>query len=153
MLASGPRSPARSARASSSSSPERRSSGPRLARDGLMRIAACILGVVGALVGIFFAQLLVTVSMVLSLATSQTGDVELGIEFFLGAGALLFFALGMAGAIVTPIRAALGTILLLMSAVGRVVAILAIGGPGPTAISNGATLAAVVPYLGSALLF
>jgi hypothetical protein len=119
-----------------------------------MRIAACIVGVVGALVGIFFAQLLVTVSMVLSLATSQTGEVELGSEFFLGAGALLFFALGMAGAIVTPIRAALGALLLFISAVGSIVAILAIGGPGPTAITGGGqALAAVVPYLGSALLF
>jgi len=119
-----------------------------------MRIAACVVGVVGALVGIFFAQLLVTVSMVLSLASSQTGDVELGSEFFLGAGALLFFALGMAGAIVAPIRAALGAVLLLISAVGSLIAILAIGGPGPTAITgSGQALAAVVPYVGSALLF
>jgi len=118
-----------------------------------MRIAACVIGVVGALVGIFFAQLLVTVSMVLSLATSQTGDIELGSEFFLGAGALLFFALGMAGAIVTPIRATVGALLLLIAAVGSVVSIISIGGPGPTAITNGATLAAVVPYVGSALLF
>jgi hypothetical protein len=118
-----------------------------------MRIAACVVGVVGALVGIFFAQLLVTVSMVLSLATSQTGEVELGSEFFLGSGALLFFALGMAGAVVTPIRAAVGALLLFISAVGSVVSVLAIGGPGPNAITNGATLAAVVPYLGSALLF
>jgi hypothetical protein len=118
-----------------------------------MRIAACVIGVVGALVGIFFAQLLVTVSMVLSLATSQTGEVELGSEFFLGAGALLFFALGMAGAVVTPIRAAVGALLLFISAVGSVVSVLAIGGPGPNAITNGAALAAVVPYLGSALLF
>jgi hypothetical protein len=118
-----------------------------------MRIAACVVGVVGALVGIYFAQLLVTVSMVLSLATSQTGDIELGSEFFLGAGALLFFALGMAGAIITPIRATVGALLLLISAVGSVVSILLIGGPGPTAITNGATAAAIVPYVGSALLF
>jgi hypothetical protein len=118
-----------------------------------MRIAACVIGVVGALVGIFFAQLLVTVSMVLSLATSQTGEVELGSEFFLGSGALLFFALGMAGAVVTPIRAAVGALLLFISAVGSVVSILSIGGPAPNAITNGATIAAVVPYLGSALLF
>jgi hypothetical protein len=117
------------------------------------RIAACVVGVVGAFVGIFFAQLLVTVSMVLSLATSQTGDIDLGSEFYLGAGALLFFALGMAGAVVTTIRAAVGALLLLISAVGSVVAILSIGGPGPTAITNGATIAALVPYAGSALLF
>lgn len=119
----------------------------------MLRITACIVGVVGALVGIFFAQLLVTVSMVLSLATSQTGDIDLGSEFYLGAGALLFFAVGMAGAIVTPIRATVGAPLLLISAVGSVVSILSIGGPGPTAITGGATIAALVPYVGSALLF
>ena len=59
----------------------------------------------------------------------------------------------MAGAVVTPIRAAVGALLLLIAAVGSVVSILSIGGPGPTAITNGATLAAVVPYVGSALLF
>jgi hypothetical protein len=117
-----------------------------------VRIAACVVGVVAALVGIYFAQLLVTVSMVLTLATSTNGELDLGSEFYLGTGALLFYALGLAGAIVTLVRAPVGGLLMLIAAVGSVVSILAIGGPGPTAITNGAAIAAAVPYLGSALL-
>ena len=64
-----------------------------------MRIAACIVGIVGALCGIFFAQLVVSVGMMLAIVTSATrgSEMVLGTEFYMGLGSLVIYAVAFAG--------------------------------------------------------
>ena len=118
-----------------------------------MRTASSVIGVVGALCGIFFAQLVVNIGMTLAILSSATqgGELELGSEFYLGLLALVLFAIGVAGAVTIPRRPVVGAPLLLVSAVGGLVTAIAIN--GSPAEQSGSFVADVFPYLGPVLLF
>ena len=109
-----------------------------------MRIAASIVGIVGALCGIFFAQLVLSVGMMLAIVTSATqgGEMELGTEFYLGLLALVVYAVGVAAAVTVATRPIIGALLLLMAAVGSLVTTIAING-APSAQTGGAFIAVV----------
>lgn len=119
-----------------------------------MRIAACIVGIVGALCGIFFAQLVVSVGMMLAIVTSATqgSEMTLGTEFYMGLGSLVIYAIAFAGAVVVGTRPIVGGTLLLLGAVGSLVTTFVING-SPTESGGGAFIANVFPYLGPVLLF
>ena len=118
-----------------------------------MRTASSVIGVIGALSGIFFAQLVVNIGMTLAILSSATqgGELELGSEFYVGLLALGLFAVGVAGAVTVTQRPFLGAPLLLVSAVGGLVAAIAIN--GSPAEQSGSFVADVFPYLGPVLLF
>lgn len=118
-----------------------------------MRTASSVVGVIGALCGIFFAQLVVNIGMTLAILSSATqgGELSLGSEFYLGLLALVLFAIGVAGAVTVSQRPLVGTPLLLVSAVGGLVTAIAIN--GSPAEQSGSFVADVFPYLGPILLF
>ena len=118
-----------------------------------MRIAASVIGIVGALSGIFFAQLVVSVGMMLAIvdtATNGTG-LELSPEFYLGLVALGLFAVGVAGGVIVAHHPIVGAPLLLVSAIGGLVTAIMIN--GSPAEQTGSFVADVFPYLGPILLF
>lgn len=118
-----------------------------------MRTASSVVGVIGALCGIFFAQLVVNIGMTLAILSTATqgGELDLGKEFYLGLLALVLFAIGVAGAVTVAQRPLVGTPLLLVSAVGGLVTAIAIN--GSPAEQSGSFVADVFPYLGPILLF
>jgi len=118
-----------------------------------MRTAASVVGIIGGLCGIFFAQLVISVGMMLAIVESATqgGEMALGPEFYTGLLALFVFAIGVAGAVMVAQRPFVGAPLLLLGAVGGLVATIAIN--GSPAEQNGSFVADVFPYLGPILLF
>lgn len=118
-----------------------------------MRIAASVIGIVGALCGIFFAQLVLSIGMTLAILTTATqgGEMELGSEFYLGMLALVLFAIGVAGGVAMMQRPFVGAPLMLVAAVGGLVTAIAIN--GSPAEQTGSFVADVFPYLGPVLLF
>lgn len=118
-----------------------------------MRVAASVIGIIGALCGIFFAQLVVNIGMTLAILSSATqgGELELGSEFYLGLLALVLFAIGVAGGVTVAHRPLIGAPLLLLSAIGGIVTAIAIN--GSPAEQSGSFVENVFPYLGPVLLF
>ena len=119
-----------------------------------MRFAASVLGIVGGLCGIFFAQLVVGVGMMLAIVTSATqgGELELGNEFYVGLAALVLYAIGVAGGVMVALRPIAGAVLLLVAAVGSSIATIAVNGD-PAQQAGGTFVTEVFPYLGPGLLF
>lgn len=117
-----------------------------------MRIASGVLGIVGGLSGIAFAQMVVSLGLLMSVIAAQTAETDLGPEFTLGVVATLVCALGVAGAVVVlSARALVGAALLLIASLVDLIVVLAISG-GPE-LGGRPLVIAAFPFIGPLLLF
>jgi hypothetical protein len=115
-----------------------------------VRIASAVLGIVGGVVGGYFAEMVVTLSVLFAVMASQSGEVSIGSEFYLALLALVSYALGVAGGVVVLVRAPIGAVLQLVAATGGLVSAFAISGGVPQGRD---VVLGLFPYAGAVLLF
>jgi hypothetical protein len=94
-----------------------------------MKIAACVIGMLGGFFGIYFAQLLVTATAVLGVLAGAFGSrgTDSSTPFYLGLLALFFYTLGVSGGVVALVRPSVAALLLLVAGVGGLGASVAVG--------------------------
>jgi hypothetical protein len=94
-----------------------------------VRVAACVVGILGGFFGIYFGQLLVTSTALLSLVAAAIGvtSTDTSGPFLFGLLTLVFYTVGVAGGVVALVRPGIGAFLLLCAAVGGLAATIAVG--------------------------
>jgi hypothetical protein len=121
-----------------------------LVRGG-MKIAASVVGIVGGFCGMAFAQMIVSISALLSVIASQSVEAELGPEFYLGLLAIVFCAVGAAGAGLALARPAVASMLMLIASIADLVLVFAISGAPQTA--DRPVVLALFPFIAPVMLF
>ena len=93
-----------------------------------MRIAACVVGMLGGFFGIYFGQLLVTAIALLGIVASAFGgNADSSSPLYFGLLALVFYTIGVSGGVIALVRPGIASALMVLAAFGGLAATIAVG--------------------------